>query len=104
MDSFTYSGSSPQESESNQSLHSSDHLRFETRLETTTPNPDYEISGGGSIFIVIPLSAEARENLENGVGEARWWAGGVAVEHRYLGSLVEQLREEGWSVRGKHSR
>ena len=67
---------------------------------TSNAQADYEVSGGGSLFIVTPLNANARENLEAGVGEeAQWWAGGVAVEHRYISNLVEQLREEGWSVR-----
>jgi hypothetical protein len=67
---------------------------------TSTATADYEVSGGGSLFIVTPLNESARENLEAGVGEeAQWWAGGVAVEHRFVVSLVEQLRSEGWSVR-----
>jgi hypothetical protein len=46
------------------------------------------------------LNSDARENLEAGVGEqAQWFAGGCAVEHRFVVSLVEQLRSEGWSVR-----
>lgn len=60
---------------------------------------DYEVSGGGSIFILTPLNAAARENLEAGLGdEAQRWAGGVAVEHRMILPLVEQLRAEGWRV------
>lgn len=61
---------------------------------------DYEVSGSGSLFILTPLNAAAKENLEAGVGsEAQRWAGGIVVEHRYIGPLVQQLQEEGWSVR-----
>ena len=68
-------------------------------IQKSTP-ADYEVSGGGSLFILTPLNEAARTNLEAGVSdEAQWWAGGVAVEHRYIGSLVEQLRGEGWVVR-----
>jgi hypothetical protein len=66
----------------------------------TPNNPDYEVSGGGTVYIVTPLNPAAKENLEAGVGsDAQWWAGGVAVEHLYIHSLVFQLRNEGWSVR-----
>lgn len=67
---------------------------------TSNASTDYEVSGGGSLFILTPLNADARENLEAGVGEeAQWFAGGCAVEHRFISGLVEQLRSEGWSVR-----
>ena len=65
----------------------------------TPNNPDYEVSGGGTVYIVTPLNPAAKENLEAGVGdEAQWFAGGVAVEHRFISDLVNQLRAEGWSV------
>jgi len=67
---------------------------------TSNAQADYEVSGGGSLFIVTPLNADAKGNLEAGVGdEAQWFAGGVAVEHRFVVSLVEQLRGEGWVIR-----
>jgi len=61
---------------------------------------DYEVRGGGSVFIVVPLNDEATKNLEDKVGEeTMWFAGGIAVEHGYIAGLVEQLRNEGRSVR-----
>jgi hypothetical protein len=67
---------------------------------TSTASADYEVSGGSSVFILTPLNDAAKSNLEENVGEETlWFAGGIAVEHRYIGNLVEQLREEGWSVR-----
>ena len=67
---------------------------------TSAVQADYEVSGGGSLYILTPLNSEAKSNLEAGVGEeAQWWAGGVAVEHRYIVPLVEQLRSEGWVIR-----
>lgn len=62
---------------------------------------DYTVIGqpGDTVFIVTPLNDQARQNLEENVGgEAQWWGGGVAVEHRYITPLVMQLREEGWEV------
>lgn len=67
---------------------------------TSTAKPDFEVSGGGSLFILTPLNSDARDHLESNVSEeSQWWAGGVAVEHRYIGSLVEALRENGYVVR-----
>jgi hypothetical protein len=64
------------------------------------PDADFEVSGGGSLFILTPLNSDAREHLESNVNEeSQWWAGGVAVEHRFIGGLVEALRENGYVVR-----
>jgi hypothetical protein len=64
------------------------------------PDADYEVSGGGTVFILTPLNAGAKANLEAGLSdEAMWFGGGVAVEHRYIGPLVDQLRAEGFLVR-----
>ena len=60
---------------------------------------DYEVSGGGTVYILTPLNSAAKENLESGLSdEAMWFADGVAVEHRFIAGLVQQLREEGWLV------
>jgi len=62
--------------------------------------PDYEVSGGGTVYILTPLNDAAKQNLESGLSdEAIWFAGGVAVEWRYLDGLVSQLRSEGFVVR-----
>lgn len=68
--------------------------------ELTEAKVDYEVSGSGTLYIVTPLNMRARENLKANVSnEAQWFAGGVAVEHRYVIQLVEQLTEEGWVVK-----
>ena len=67
---------------------------------TSTAQADFEVSGGGSLFILTPLNSDARQHLEENISEeAQWWAGGVAVEHRYIHPLVENLRAEGYVVR-----
>ncbi len=67
---------------------------------TSTAQADFEVSGGGTLFLVTPLNADAREHLESNVGdEAQWFAGGLACEHRYIMPLVENLRAEGYVVR-----
>lgn len=64
------------------------------------PQADYEVSGGGTVFILTPLNDSAKQNLEDNLAQdAIWFGGGVAVEHRYIMPLVDNLRQEGWSVR-----
>ena len=64
------------------------------------PQADYEVSGGGTVFILTPLNDGAKANLEENLSkESIWFAGGVAVEHRHIMPLVEALRAEGFVVR-----
>lgn len=61
---------------------------------------DYTVENHGSLFLLRPTHGAARENLEEHTGdEAQWFGGALAVEHRYIGPLVNQLREHGWEVR-----
>jgi len=64
------------------------------------PQADYEVSGGGTVFILTPLNKTSKQHLEEHLADdAIWFAGGVAVEHRYIMPLVEVLRAEGFVVR-----
>jgi hypothetical protein len=65
----------------------------------TRKTHDYAVENHGSLFLLRPLHDAARENLEENTGEAQWFGGALAVEHRYIESLVTQLRDEGWTVR-----
>lgn len=59
----------------------------------------YTVENHGSIFIVQPQTEEARAHLEAHVSdEAQWFAGGVAVEPRYIVDLVAQLQDDGFEV------
>lgn len=67
---------------------------------TSNAQADYEVSGGGSVYLLTPLNDSARTNLEeNTSDESVWFAGGIAVEYSYISGLVEQLRSEGWMIR-----
>ena len=53
-----------------------------------------------SLFLVRPTHGSALDFLQERVGDdAQWLGNALAVEHRYIASLVAQLREEGWDVR-----
>lgn len=60
---------------------------------------DYLIENHGSIILLRPTNAYARQFLSESVdSEAQWFAGALAVEPRYLGPLVNNLQEEGFIV------
>ena len=60
---------------------------------------DYTFTNHGSIWLCTPTTMEAREHLEEHLSdEAQWFAGGVAVEPRYVDSLAAQLEEDGFTT------
>lgn len=61
---------------------------------------DVRIENHGSLFVVQPMTTEAREwMLENVASEPwQWLGGGLAVEPRYVFDLVEGMRDAGFTV------
>lgn len=60
---------------------------------------DFTVEDHGSVTIVQPLSSACREWLAEHT-DGQWWAGGLAVEPRYLDTLVTGLWEAGFTYRG----
>ena len=61
--------------------------------------PDFEVSGGGSIYILTPLTPAARDWVAEFLPEhAQQWAGGVVIEHRYVLDVVAGAQRDGLSV------
>ena len=57
---------------------------------------DVHIAGGGSVYLVIPLTDAAREWIEENVGgETTWFGDGLAVEHGYIDDLVDGMAGDG---------
>jgi hypothetical protein len=62
---------------------------------------DFEVSCHGTIFIFTPLTPAARDWVAEFLPEdAQRWAGGVAIEHRYISDVVKGARRDGLMVRG----
>lgn len=60
---------------------------------------DFTIQNHGSLFLCIPNNDEAREHLEENVGDgALWYGGALAVEPRYARDLADSLTANGWEV------
>lgn len=60
---------------------------------------DFLFRNHGSLFLAIPQTNAADKHLRANVSdEAQWWAGGVAVEPRYVEDLASALQEAGFEV------
>ena len=61
---------------------------------------DVQCDDYGSFVTMQPLTAKARAWLRWHCREAFWFDGAVAIEHRYLGEIVDGMRAEGLAVHG----
>jgi hypothetical protein len=60
---------------------------------------DAEISNHGSIVILTPLTEPARAWIsENLPGDVMRWAGGIVIEPRYIGPIVDGMIADGLEV------
>ncbi len=65
-------------------------------METQT---DFEVQNHGSIFLLCPLTDEARKWIEESLpGDIQWFGDNVAVEHRYIRDIVEDIEIDGLTV------
>ncbi len=61
---------------------------------------DFEVSGGGSVYLFKPLTRAAHAWVEEHLPEdAMRWCGAVVVEHRYIGPIVGGAIGDGLLVR-----
>lgn len=61
---------------------------------------DVRVANEGSIFMLYPLTTEARVWLTDHLAEdAQWFGGGVAVEHRYVQDVVRGMTADGLVVK-----
>lgn len=62
---------------------------------------DFIVSGrgGDTVFLLTPITIQAREWIDENVSEERTNFGdGIAVEHRYIVDLVEGIQRDGLVV------
>lgn len=61
--------------------------------------PDFLVTGGGTIYLVLPLTDAAREWIDASVAEdAPRFGRATAVEHRYIDDLVSGILADGLTV------
>lgn len=60
---------------------------------------DFTISGGGTVYLLTPVSDAACEWVEDHLAPDRQYLGeGIAVEHRYIRDIIEGARRDGLVV------
>ena len=60
---------------------------------------DFFLSDQGSLAILVPLSEEAHDWIDENLGEgAIWYGRGIAIEPRYVGGLLEGITSDGLTV------
>ena len=60
---------------------------------------DFEVSGGGTVYLLRPLTDAAREWVAEHIPEdAQYLGDAVAVEHRYIADIVSGIRNDGLTV------
>lgn len=61
--------------------------------------PDVQVENHGSIFLFEPLTEDAHEWIEEHIPEdATWWAGRLAVEHRFARDVAAGMLGDGLEV------
>jgi hypothetical protein len=63
------------------------------------PQPDFAVANHGSVFLLTPKTAEARDWCEQNLPDnAPVWAGSYAVEHRYIENIIHGITGDGLAV------
>jgi len=76
-----------------------DAFAHDPRVIVNEPELDVTVAGHGSVFIVSPISPAAREWVNEFLpSDAIRWAGGIAVEARYVADIVDGMRDAGLKV------
>ena len=60
--------------------------------------PDALVASHGSVFLVTPMSPDAKAWMEENLSHAQRFAGGFAVEARYIGDICAALDDAGLEV------
>ena len=61
---------------------------------------DFEVSGGGTVYLLRPLTRQARVWVDEHLpADATWFCGAVVVEHRFIGPIVGGAIGDGLVVR-----
>lgn len=70
---------------------------------TKLAQPDFQLVGSGpwtSVYLLRPLNESARNWVDDNLGGADGWGDSPAIEHRYLGDILEALADQGYTVEG----
>lgn len=64
-----------------------------------TKRADFQVSGGGTIYLLTPISKAAREWANDHLpADAQTLGAAIAAEHRYIGDIVNGIQGDGLTV------
>lgn len=62
---------------------------------------DFQLSGSGSVYLLHPISQAGKAWVQHNISDDhQTLGGGIAVEHRYVGALVDGIIGDGLSLGG----
>jgi hypothetical protein len=68
-------------------------------MAETVANTDFAVQDEGSIYLLHPLTEAAEEWIAEHIpSDAQYLGKAVAVEHRYIGGIVEGIKADGLTV------
>ncbi len=68
------------------------------------PRADFRILNAGSLIMLTPVTAAAREWVEAHLPHhAQQWGGAVAIEPRYIGPILDGIMDEGLVIYGSEA-
>lgn len=63
--------------------------------------PDFHVYGGGTVYMLLPKSDEAKAWVsENLPSDALTLGRAIAIEHRYIGPILDGINDAGLVVEG----
>lgn len=66
---------------------------------TRSVDPDFVLEDHGSVFLLRPISPASFIWIGEHIPEdAQWFGNAVAVEHRYIGDIVDGIASDGLEV------
>lgn len=64
-------------------------------------NHDFRVSGGGTVYLLLPVTAAAKAWVAEHIpDDAQYLGYAVAIEHRYVMDIIQGIREDGLTVAG----
>ena len=63
------------------------------------PVIDFQLHGSGTLYVLFPKTSDARDWIKLHIpADAHRMGEGVAIEHRYVGPILEGIDEDGLTV------
>jgi hypothetical protein len=70
-------------------------------MPRTQKRADFHVVNGGSIFLLHPITREARDWADKNIHAEPWqhFGNAIAVEHRFILDIIEGIKADGLEVK-----